>query len=91
MANSGSKFGSMPGNPDVDGVVPVEVPSSFTLIIGLDIKMSDKMCGPGGIVTKWLLSELFTAEINVSNFSMFWDSSPKLITSTATLFFQSFS
>jgi len=53
MANSGSKFGSMPGNPvELDGADPVEVPSSLTFMIGLDIKMSDKMCGPGGMVTK---------------------------------------
>jgi len=52
--------------------------------------MSERMWGPGGTVRRFELSELFTAPMNASSFAWFSAVSPKLTTSTATLFFFNF-
>jgi hypothetical protein len=71
---------------------PLPEPDS-SVTMGLDIMMSERMWGPGGMFTKWLvggklgvklgvylLSLLLTALMKASSFSVFSSCSPKFTT-----------
>mmetsp|Transcript_10508 Transcript_10508/g.22861 ORF Transcript_10508/g.22861 Transcript_10508/m.22861 type:complete len:410 (+) Transcript_10508:413-1642(+) len=95
-ANSGSMFGSTPNSakpspppPPVAAAAAAAAPSSPWMIED-ERRMSERTCGPGGTVTRWLLSSELTAFLSASSFAAFSASSPKLMMSIATEFFLSF-
>mmetsp|Transcript_38192 Transcript_38192/g.93858 ORF Transcript_38192/g.93858 Transcript_38192/m.93858 type:complete len:310 (+) Transcript_38192:192-1121(+) len=98
MASSGSMLGSTPNSkspppPPMPMPMPpmaIPPPPSPSWRIGDEMMMSERMWGPGGTVRRLLFSLELTAAMKASNFSWFSAVSPKLTTSTATLFFLSF-
>mmetsp|Transcript_45383 Transcript_45383/g.105979 ORF Transcript_45383/g.105979 Transcript_45383/m.105979 type:complete len:276 (-) Transcript_45383:414-1241(-) len=97
-ANSGSMLGSTPNSakpsppppPVAAAAATAAAAPSSPWMIGEERRISDSTCGPGGTVTRWLLSSELTALRSASSFAAFSASSPKLIMSTATEFFLSF-
>lgn len=84
IASSGSMLGSTPNWNDPD------CSSLASVTMGDEMRVSERAPAPTGTVRRWLFSLFSTVEIKAASFSSFSSCSPKLMISTATLFFLSF-
>mmetsp|Transcript_6628 Transcript_6628/g.10011 ORF Transcript_6628/g.10011 Transcript_6628/m.10011 type:complete len:300 (-) Transcript_6628:214-1113(-) len=97
MASSGSRLGSMPPKspapPPPLPAPPAEAAAAAAIMPAPpscstgEFMRTSLGSTPAGTVIRWLFSDEFAASTKSCNFSWFSSSSPKLITSTATLFF----